>query len=290
MAFLSVALPAATMSLLNSPARAGVIPTAQALATPHLAGANDWSCRPTAAHPFPVVLVHGTYATGTEWRTFASDLHRLGYCVFALDYGSGPVWLRPFFGSNGATAPIERSADQLAVFVKGVLAATGTRKIDIVGHSQGGGVMPRYYLKFGGGAARVHSLVALSPNNRGTTLNGVALVAAGSPGIDRLVYAADPAAAQQIIGSPILDKVNAGGVTVTGISYTVIATARDKVITPYSSQFLTGPRAHNVTVQGLCAGDRASHAGMPTDPVALHEAENALDPATATPTTCGSRP
>ena len=34
-------------------------------------------------------------------------------------------------------------------------------------------MMPRYYLKFLGGAAFVNRLVALAPSNHGTTLDGL---------------------------------------------------------------------------------------------------------------------
>ena len=53
-----------------------------------------------------------------------------------------------------------------------VLAATGAPKVDLLGHSQGG-MMPRYYLKFLGGAQYVNALVALAPSNYGTTLDGL---------------------------------------------------------------------------------------------------------------------
>ena len=52
-----------------------------------------------------------------------------------------------------------------------VLAATHARQVDVVGHSQGG-MMPRYYIEFLGGAAKVHVLVGLAASNQGTTLNG----------------------------------------------------------------------------------------------------------------------
>src|SRR5690242_708524 len=51
-------------------------------------GANVWSCRPSAAHPEPVVLVHGLGADMSEnWSYISPLLAAQGYCVFALTYG-----------------------------------------------------------------------------------------------------------------------------------------------------------------------------------------------------------
>ena len=132
-------------------------------------GWNDYSCEPSAAHPRPVVLVHGTFGNSVDnWLALAPYLVNRGYCVFSLDYGQLPGV--PLFHG---LAPIADSAGQLQVFVDRVLTATGTAKADLVGHSQGG-MMPRYYLKFLGGAAKVNSLVGIAPDNHGTTLDGLA--------------------------------------------------------------------------------------------------------------------
>jgi triacylglycerol esterase/lipase EstA (alpha/beta hydrolase family) len=270
--------------MLSGPASAAdPVDAAKALAAPGLPGANNWSCKPSAAHPRPVVLVHGTFANGTvNWLSDAPILASRGYCVFALTYGAkaGVPVLR-------AIGPVADSAAQLSTFVDGVLAATGTSQVDMVGHSQGG-MMPRYYLKFLGGAGKVHTLVGLAPSNHGTTLDGLATLAQQFPGAIDILNSGCPACGDQVVGSSLLTKLNSGGDTVPGVSYTVIATRYDEVVTPYSTQFLSGSGVHNVTLQSLCAADISEHAAMAFDPVVLHETENALDPAHASTTNCFS--
>ncbi|MFF5567493.1 esterase/lipase family protein [Streptomyces sp. NPDC012623] len=247
-------------------------------------GWNDYACKPSAAHPRPVVLVHGTFANSVDnWLGLAPYLVNRGYCVFSLDYGQLPGV--PFVHGLG---PVDASAGQLAAYVDRVLAATGAAKADLVGHSQGG-MMPRYYLKFLGGAPKVNALVAIAPSNRGTTLLGLTRLLPYFPGAEDLLTDKTPALADQIAGSPLLTKLNEGGDTVPGVRYTVIATRYDEVVTPYRSQFLTGSDVRNVLIQDLCALDLSEHATIGlADRVAFHEVANALDPARATPTTCAS--
>ncbi|MFE2986641.1 esterase/lipase family protein [Streptomyces sp. NPDC059262] len=265
-------------------AAATAVPAAAHADTAPSSGWNNYSCKPSAAHPRPVVLVHGTFGNSVDnWLVLAPYLVNRGYCVFSLDYGQLPGV--PLFNGLG---PIDKSAGQLDTFVDKVLAATGAPKADLVGHSQGG-MMPRYYLKFLGGAAKVNSLVGIAPDNHGTTLNGLTNLLPYFPGAGDLLTLATPGLADQMAGSPFITKLNQGGDTVPGVHYTVIATKYDEVVTPYGTQFLSGPDVHNVKLQDLCAVDLSEHVAIGTiDRVAFHEVANALDPAHATPTTCAS--
>ncbi|MEU2060318.1 alpha/beta fold hydrolase [Streptomyces sp. NPDC013455] len=238
------------------------------------AGANDWSCRPDAAHPEPVVLVHGTFENRyANWAALAPRLKRAGYCVYALNYGA------PEAAPLKATGDIVASAGQLASFVDRVRAATGAAKVDLVGHSQGG-LMPRYYIDRLGGAAEVDKLVALTPPNHGTTLQGMGLMARAIPGADVLLGVSCTSCDQQIVGSEFLTDLNSGERTAPGVDYTVITTVHDQVVTPFASSYLV-PAANvsNRTVQTYCPADTSDHVDISYDPVATRLVLNALDPA-----------
>jgi triacylglycerol lipase len=247
--------------LLAAVAAALAYAPATTAASPYLApgisppGANDWSCRPTAAHPYPVVLVHGTFGDMTvSWNLISPRLKRDGYCVFALDYG------------RRGTDPIERSAAELRAFVDRVLAATGARRVSLVGHSQGG-MMPRYYLKFLGGVGKVDDLIGLSPSNHGTTNPG-ALLLDGARLCD--------SCGQQAAGSAFLTSLNAGDETPGDVSYTVVQTRYDEVVIPYTSAFLSGANTTNVPLQARCPLDVSEHLSIIYDAVALRWVRNAL--------------
>jgi triacylglycerol esterase/lipase EstA (alpha/beta hydrolase family) len=270
--FLTVAAPAsAELPVIYSGAYgyAHVSPTASP------PGANDWTCKPSAAHPRPVVLVHGTFADMSDsWQALSPLLKNNGWCVFALNYGS-------YAGSGSigiyGTGEIRNSAKELSAFVDKVLAATGAGEVDLVGHSQGG-MMPRYYLKFLGGASKVNALVGLSPSNHGTTVDGIGILARFFPGGEQFTGALCPACEEQIVGSSFLAELNSGGDTVPGVEYTVIQTRYDQVVTPYTSAFLSGSNVHNVLLQNQCTLDLGDHLSMPYDHIADADVLTALDP------------
>ncbi|GGJ02506.1 esterase/lipase family protein [Streptomyces brasiliensis] len=264
-----------------------IVPAATATAhaaTAPSSGWNDYTCTPSAAHPWPVVLVHGTFGNSVDnWLSLAPYLKDRGYCVFSLDYGRLPGV--PLFHGLG---PIDESAEQLSAYVDKVLTATGAAKADLVGHSQGG-MMPRYYLKFLGGAAKVNTLVGLAPDNHGTDLGGLTNLLPYFPGAEDLLKATTPGLADQVVGSAFLTKLNQGGDTVPGVHYTVIATRYDEVAKPWRGQYLSGSDVHNVLLQDLCPLDLSEHVAIGLfDRIAFHEVANALDPAHATATTCAS--
>lgn len=280
LAALLLAAAAATVPATASHAETASESTAAAPSS----GWNDYRCKPSAAHPRPVVLVHGTLGNSIDnWLALAPYLTVRGYCVYSVDYGQLPGV--PLFHGLG---PIEESAGQLSAFVDKVLAATGAAEADLVGHSQGG-MMPRHYLKFLGGAAKVNALVGIAPDNHGATLSGLTHLLPFFPGAEDLITAATPGLADQLPGSDFLNRLNAGGDTVPGVRYTVIATRYDEVATPWRSQYLSGPGVRNVLLQDLCPLDLSEHVAIALfDRIAFHEVANALDPAHATATTCAS--
>ncbi|KOG11763.1 esterase/lipase family protein [Streptomyces viridochromogenes] len=254
-------------------------------------GANDWKCRPTAAHPRPVVLLHATLTNAhMNWSMLSPLLKEAGYCVFAPNYGGRPGV--PF----KATRHIPDSAREIARYVDRVLDATGARQVDLVGHSQGGGVLPRWYLRFEGGTNpakpshnKVRRLIGLAPSNHGATLSGLGTLTTELGLNPTVSLVAGQAYADQMVGSEVNTTLDRGGDTQPGVDYTVIATRYDEAVTPYRNQFLkAGPRAkvRNITLQDICPQDLSEHISIAYDSNALQIVLNALDPAHARSVHC----
>lgn len=277
MAKLRTFLAALTLSVLAST----TLTATAAADTPPRSGWNNWSCRPSAAHPEPVVLVHGL--GGNSWDNFltlAPTLRSAGYCVYSETYGRTVLG-----GLAGGLAPMAGSAAEVGAFVDRVRAATGAAKVDIVGHSEGTTV-PAYYMKYLGGAAKVDDFVGFGSNFRGTTLNGLATLAAGLKLQDLLTGVGCGACTDFLPGSAFLAKLNDGPVAVPGPTYTTVVTRYDRVVTPYTSGLLTGDNVTNIVLQDKCRLDTAGHLGLAVDPNVAQLVLNQLDPEGSKPFRC----
>ncbi len=256
------------------------------------AGANDWSCRPSAQHPYPVVLIHGTWENAyNNWNGLAPILKDQGYCVYALNYGNTGI------PALNGTADLVQSAGEIGPFVDQVLAASGASQVDLIGHSQGG-AQARYYTNLLGGAPKVNQVIGLAPSSRPTTLSGITelgkMIHLFGAAMTGLQLAQMPAAAQQADQSPnpqapFYRNLNDNGETVAGERYVTIATRNDEVVTPYQRAFVTaGPGAvvENITIQDVCLIDQSEHVSLPYSKNVAQIVLNKLDPNDVRPILC----
>ncbi|NDZ97695.1 alpha/beta fold hydrolase [Streptomyces sp. SID6673] len=253
-----------------------------------LPGSNDFTCKPTARHPRPVVLVHGTGGSQqTNWGAYVAMLANRGYCVFALTYGALPGTPWPI-SAIGGMAPIEGSAAQLSRFVDRVLAGTGAKTVDLVGHSQGT-YMPTYYLKNLGGAGKVSKYVSLAPLWRGT-FGGTPLTGLTDTLLGGRELPICAACGQMTAGSEMNREIWRGGSPyVKGVDYTNISTRYDELVLPYTSGQVpgrAGEKVRNIVVQDTCAADHSDHLAIAGSRRAAYMVLNALDPQHPVPVPC----
>lgn len=281
-ALLAVATLAAALLIWAAPAAAAPDPSPP--------GSNDFSCKPSAEHPRPLVLVHGLSASqGTNWAYLSPIFKDAGYCVFSLTYGRDSR-LDAFPYSPGGVVRMQSSSKELKAFVARVLEATGARKVDLVGHSEGT-VMPRWYLEKRGGAAYVNRFVALTPLWRGTEVGGTALIrdlaepwGLSAPIVDA-VSAICASCPQFLRGSDFMNTLNRDGEAIDGIKHTNIMTATDELVVPYTSGRMNDG-GRNIVLQDVCPADLSEHAAVAFDPVVAQLILNALAPARAQPVSC----
>ena len=194
-----------------------IIAMAALLAGP-AAAASSTACQPTAAHPYPVILVHGTFANqALSWNALRPLLEADGFCVFASTTAPTrpPRWRSPATRSPPSRV---RSWPQ-----------TGAAKVSFVGHSQGGS-LSRYVAKDKGLLAQTDDIVGLAPSSHGT--DQPVRRPRGAPrlrGVPRPAQA--PPSCRRSTRRPRRRARS---------SYTVVSTRYDEVVTPYQSQALAG--------------------------------------------------
>jgi pimeloyl-ACP methyl ester carboxylesterase len=230
-------------------------------------GANDDRIQVTPEHPLPIILINGTIATqGENWGVGAPVLANAGYKVYTFNYGN--ITQDPNYPIQ-ATDDIRQSAQQLAAEVDKVLAETGAPKVILIGHSQGGGILPVYYINNLGGADKVSQLIGIAPSNHGTDVSGL-IGLQDLPILGPLVIAfansIGPALEQQALGNEFQQEVYGNGDTRPGVLYTTIASQTDWLVTPYTQQALDGPNVTNIVLQDLYPGLPASHLGVVLSP------------------------
>ncbi|MDL9938159.1 alpha/beta fold hydrolase [Gordonia sp. ABSL1-1] len=222
------------------------------------AGANRPGCH-DSRHRNPVVLIHATVLNQqANWAYLAPTLANAGYCVYSLTYGK-TTWS----GNLAALAPTARSVRQVGEFVERVLASTGARKVDLIGHSQGGAI-----------AHRVTLLPGLT--DRIGTVVGVA-----APDATNLGYL------ETLTGR--LPAARAGWNLPSTVHFVNLVTLLDKVVSPPETSLMPpAPNVTNIRVQDVCPRSIVGHVGMAYSPTVAALIRNHLDPAQRVPVPCGS--
>ena len=219
----------------------------------------------------PVLLVHGTGATPEDnwgWN-YLPVLPQQGWDVCTVRL------------PNRALGDIQVTSEYVVHAIRTISERSG-RKVDVLGHSQGG-LQPRWAVRWWEGArAAVDDLITLAAPNHGT-------VAAAGCG----AAACFPAAHQMKQGSAFITALNGTDETPGDISYTSIYSLTDELVQPAAPEptaRLEG--ASNILLQDLCPGRVGEHALLAADAVVYAMVVDAFlqpgpaDPSRFDPATC----
>ncbi|MGV9315406.1 esterase/lipase family protein [Streptomyces sp. NPDC003691] len=248
---LAPAAPAASAGTAAAAATAG--DPALSVPADRLAAALDCPSGFGGSAKDPVLLVHGTGVdAGLNWGwNYAPALRGLGYDVCTVDL------------PGRSLTDIQESAEYVVHALATMRAATG-RKVDAIGHSQGG-LQLRWALTYWPSLREsVDDVVSLGTPEYGA--------AAGDPAC---VLSCAPALHQMRPGSAFLTALNSGDPTPGGVSYTAVYTRDDLVVTPYRTSVRQGAR--NIKVQDVCGVRLVTHIGLVYDSVTFRLVRDALD-------------
>lgn len=230
---------------------------------------NDPNFTPT--HPTPVLYVHGFTSNTRTFTVNALYLREHGYWTWGFDYGTNDraslAAIIPVLHGFGDLNDLVR---ELADNVERVKAATGSDKVDIVAHSQGG-LLTKLYIA-SGGAENVRRVVAIGANFHGTDIGGLAErvipFIQRRPGIAEAV--ASTSALQQLAGSPFFEAIGDLPDSDPRVVYTSIYTPADRTVTPNEASILDsvdGADVINIDLEKAYPGFApVIHSLLPRDP------------------------
>lgn len=193
----------------------------------------------------PVLLVHGTFTHGQEnygWN-YLPELTGRGFDVCYVDL------------PNRSLDDIQLASEYVVFAIRKMHRLSGGRRIDVLGHSQGG-LEPRWALRWWPSLQpMVSDLVTLSTPNHGTALGN-------------FDGASCAACFQMGQGSAFLTALNSVDETPGAVEYTNLYTnLQDELVVPANSAATSG--ATNIAVQDACALRPVDHVSMAADRVVL---------------------
>lgn len=220
--------------------------TTPALPPPGSPDSRGTTQLPTETNP-PVVLLHGFIDNRSVFVLLRRNLAQHGrHQVESLNY-------------SPLTCDIRTAAELLGRHIEEICQRTGSRQVDIVGHSLGG-LIARYYVQCLGGDLRVRTLVTLGTPHSGTSVVPLAN--------------AHPIVRQMRPGSPVLEELArpASGCRTHFVSFW---SDLDHLMDPLETACIDHPdlKAQNVRVSGI------GHLALPVHPAVATGIRQALDSA-----------
>ncbi|KZV90583.1 alpha/beta-hydrolase [Exidia glandulosa HHB12029] len=228
------------------------------------APANDFNCK---SDKNPVVMLHGLSANHeVDLNVLQQDMNALGWCTYGKTYGAHTLvpWV-------GGVKEMRDSAKEVADFIREVNQKTG-KKVDLVGHSEGG-VMTIYVpMSQPGIADIVERAVALGPAVHGAQYFGfTSLWYFGGDATRSFVgtvlstlgcAACDDLATDGKVYDDFQAKL--GSISQPGVKTTVLMSRSDTLVAPETS-IIDEAGVRNIYVQDYCAEDKVGHAGLAWD-------------------------